>query len=86
MIPGYARTSTIDQTTVFEAQLKEFEGVKCEKIFRKQTSSVAVRAQLEERWSSCGKVMFSWLPNLTGLPDRVRPHENSIPLNEKLLA
>ena len=47
MIIGYARTSTIDQTAGFEAQLRELEGVKCQKIFREQTSSVAVRAQLE---------------------------------------
>ena len=47
MIISYARTSTIDKTTGFEGQLKELEGVKCEKIFREQTSSIAVRAQLE---------------------------------------
>lgn len=47
MIIGYARTSTVDQIAGFEAQLRELEGVKCEKIFREQVSSVAVRAQLE---------------------------------------
>ena len=47
MIIGYARTSTIDQRAGFEAELKELEGVKCEKIFREQVSSVAVRIQLE---------------------------------------
>ena len=47
MIIGYARTSTIDQSAGFEAQLKELEGAKCEKIFREQVSSVAVRTQLE---------------------------------------
>ncbi|SFU77560.1 recombinase family protein [Nitrosospira multiformis] len=47
MIIGYARTSTIDQSAGFEAQLKELEGVKCEKIFREQVSSIAVRVQLE---------------------------------------
>ena len=47
MIIGYARTSTIDQSAGFEAQLKELEGAKCEKIFREQVSSVAIRAQLE---------------------------------------
>ena len=46
MIIGYARTSTIEQIAGFEAQLRELEGVKCEKIFREQVSSVAVRAQL----------------------------------------
>jgi DNA invertase Pin-like site-specific DNA recombinase len=47
MIIGYARTSTLDQIAGFEAQLRELECVKCEKIFREQVSSVAVRAQLE---------------------------------------
>jgi DNA invertase Pin-like site-specific DNA recombinase len=47
MIIGYARTSTLNQTAGFEAQLRELEGVKCQKIFREQTSSVGVRAQLE---------------------------------------
>jgi len=46
MIIGYARTSTIYQLAGFEAQLRELEAVKCEKIFREQVSSVAVRAQL----------------------------------------
>ncbi len=46
MIIGYARTSTIDQIAGFEAQVRELEAVKCEKIFREQVSSVAVRAQL----------------------------------------
>jgi DNA invertase Pin-like site-specific DNA recombinase len=32
---------------LFETQLKELESVKCPKIFREQTSSVAVRARLE---------------------------------------
>ncbi|SEO99326.1 recombinase family protein [Nitrosovibrio sp. Nv6] len=47
MTIGYARTSTIEQTAGFESQLRELEGVKCQKIFREQTSSVAVCAQLE---------------------------------------
>jgi len=47
MIIGYARTSTLDQIAGFEAQLRELEGVKCQKIFREQTSSVGVRARLE---------------------------------------
>jgi DNA invertase Pin-like site-specific DNA recombinase len=44
---GYARTSTIDQTAGFESQLRELEGVKCQKIFREQTSSVGIHLQLE---------------------------------------
>jgi DNA invertase Pin-like site-specific DNA recombinase len=47
MIIGYAMTSTIDLTAGFEAQLRELERAKCQKIFREQTSSVAVLAQLE---------------------------------------
>ena len=47
MFVGYARTSTIDQTAGFESQLKELEAVKCQKIFREQTSSVGARPQLE---------------------------------------
>src|SRR6187455_3297627 len=47
MIIGYARTSTIDQTAGFESQLRELESVKCQKIFREQTSSVGARPQLE---------------------------------------
>jgi DNA invertase Pin-like site-specific DNA recombinase len=44
---GYARTSTLDQTAGFEAQLNELEQARCEKVFREQVSSVAHRAQLE---------------------------------------
>jgi DNA invertase Pin-like site-specific DNA recombinase len=44
---GYARTSTIDQLAGFEAQLKELKAVGCEKIFREQVSSVAIRIQLQ---------------------------------------
>jgi hypothetical protein len=47
MIIGYSRTSTIDQTAGFEAQLRELEGVKCENVFREQVSSLTVRARLE---------------------------------------
>jgi DNA invertase Pin-like site-specific DNA recombinase len=44
---GYARTSTVDQLAGFEAQLKELTTAGCEKIFKEQVSSVAVRAQLQ---------------------------------------
>jgi DNA invertase Pin-like site-specific DNA recombinase len=44
---GYARTSTLEQTAGFEAQLKELEQAGCEKVFREQVSSVAHRDQLE---------------------------------------
>lgn len=46
MIVGYARTSTIDQTAGFEAQLRELAAAGCEKIFQEQVSSVAERKQL----------------------------------------
>src|SRR5215472_6070792 len=47
MLVGYARTSTLDQTAGFEAQLSELAQAICEKVFREQVSSVAPRAQLE---------------------------------------
>ena len=47
MLIGYARTSTLDQTAGFEAQLTELAQAGCEKVFREQVSSVAARAQLE---------------------------------------
>src|SRR5690348_7319295 len=47
MLIGYARTSTLDQTAGFEAQLVELKQAGCEKLFSEQVSSVAPRAQLE---------------------------------------
>ena len=47
MLIGYARTSTLDQTAGFEAQLSELSQAGCEKVFREQVSSVTPRAQLE---------------------------------------
>jgi DNA invertase Pin-like site-specific DNA recombinase len=44
---GYARTSTMEQTAGFEAQLTELARAGCDKVFREQVSSVAPRAQLE---------------------------------------
>jgi DNA invertase Pin-like site-specific DNA recombinase len=46
MIVGYARTSTIEQTAGFEAQLRELALAGCERIFQEQVSSVAERKQL----------------------------------------
>jgi DNA invertase Pin-like site-specific DNA recombinase len=46
MIVGYARTSTVEQKTGFDAQLKELETASCEKIFQEQVSSVAERLRL----------------------------------------
>lgn len=50
MIIGYARTSTLDQKAGLEAQLRDLEGVGCEKVFEEQVSSVDLtkREKLEE--------------------------------------
>lgn len=47
MLIGYARTSTLDQEAGFEAQIRDLTAQGCEKLFREQVSSVAVRKQLE---------------------------------------
>lgn len=47
MIVGYARTSTIDQSAGFEAQLKELAAAGCEKTYQEQVSSVVARKQLQ---------------------------------------
>lgn len=44
---GYARTSTVEQITGLEAQLKELDAVGCQKIFHEQVSSIAERAELQ---------------------------------------
>ena len=44
---GYARTSTIEQQAGFDAQQRDLENAGCEKVFKKQVSSVAQRDQLE---------------------------------------
>jgi DNA invertase Pin-like site-specific DNA recombinase len=44
---GYARTSTLDQTAGFEAQLAELAKAECGKVFQEHVSSVSPRAQLE---------------------------------------
>jgi DNA invertase Pin-like site-specific DNA recombinase len=46
MLVGYARTSTVDQAAVFEAQLRELKAAGCEKVFSEQVSSVGQRDQL----------------------------------------
>ena len=46
MIVGYARTSTVEQRAGFEAQRRELEAAKCEKIFEEQVSSIAERREL----------------------------------------
>jgi DNA invertase Pin-like site-specific DNA recombinase len=42
MLIGYARTSTLDQTSGIEAQLKELQEAGCQKVFSEQVSSVDV--------------------------------------------
>jgi DNA invertase Pin-like site-specific DNA recombinase len=71
MIIGYARTSTIDRSAGFEAQLqlKELEGVKCQKIFREQTSSVGIRLQLETALEFVRQDDVLVVIKLDGLPD-----------------
>src|ERR1043166_4339331 len=44
---GYARTSTLDQTAGFEAQVRDLTAAGCEKVFKEQVSSVGTRQQLE---------------------------------------
>ncbi|WP_044044560.1 recombinase family protein [Octadecabacter antarcticus] len=46
MLIGYARTSTIDQTAGYEAQVVELEAYDCERIFKEQVSAVASRDEL----------------------------------------
>jgi DNA invertase Pin-like site-specific DNA recombinase len=46
MLVGYARTSTLDQVAGFEAQEAELTAVGCDKVFKEQVSSVAMRDQL----------------------------------------
>ena len=46
MLIGYARTSTLEQTAGFEAQVRNLEGAGADRIFREQVSSVADRPQL----------------------------------------
>ena len=44
---GYARTSTLDQTAGYEAQLRDLDSAGAEKIFKEQVSAVAKRDELE---------------------------------------
>ena len=52
MLIGIARTSTLEQRTGLEAQLRELEAYGCEKIYQEQVSSVAEREQLNAALSS----------------------------------
>src|SRR6478752_9516745 len=44
---GYARSSTVDQETGFQAQITSLKAAGCEKVFAEKVSSVAEREQLE---------------------------------------
>jgi DNA invertase Pin-like site-specific DNA recombinase len=41
MLVGYARTSTVDQVSGFEAPKRDLHDLGCEEIFEEQVSSVA---------------------------------------------
>jgi DNA invertase Pin-like site-specific DNA recombinase len=47
MLIGYARTSTTDQQSGFDAQLVELETYGCERTFKEQVSAVASRGELD---------------------------------------
>ena len=48
MLIGYARTSTVEQTAGFEAQIRDLKAAGCEKIFKEQVSGArADRVELE---------------------------------------
>lgn len=47
MIVGYARTSTVEQVTGFEAQDRDLKAIGAERVFAEQVSSVGSRPELE---------------------------------------
>ncbi len=47
MIVGYARTSTVDQISSFDGQIRELKAASCKKIYQEQASSVASRVELQ---------------------------------------
>ena len=46
MIIGYARTSTVDQISSLQAQIKELKAAGCKRIYQEQASSIAARGEL----------------------------------------
>ena len=44
---GYARTSTLEQKTGFEAQIEQLKQIGCDKLFKEQVSSIGKRTQLD---------------------------------------
>ena len=47
MIIGLARTSTLEQISGLDAQVRDLEAYGCKRIFKEQVSSTAKREQLE---------------------------------------
>jgi DNA invertase Pin-like site-specific DNA recombinase len=50
---GYARTSTVEQDTGFDAQLRDLKAQGVDKVFSEQVSSVAEREELERALDYC---------------------------------
>ena len=47
MIVGYARTSTVEQISSLEGQIRELKAVGCKKIYQEQASSIVTRIELQ---------------------------------------
>jgi DNA invertase Pin-like site-specific DNA recombinase len=48
MLIGYARTSTLEQKAGLEAQIESLRAIGCDRLYKEQTSSVAVRKALRD--------------------------------------
>jgi DNA invertase Pin-like site-specific DNA recombinase len=46
MLVGYARTSTLEQAAGLDAQVRDLQGLGCERLFQEQVSSIGDRPQL----------------------------------------
>lgn len=53
MLVGYARTSTLEQEAGLEAQIRELQALRCERIYSEQVSSVGQRKELEAAVDFC---------------------------------
>ena len=53
MLVGYARVSTLDQEAGFEAQIRELNTLRCERLFRERASAVGSRPQLDAAIEFC---------------------------------
>jgi DNA invertase Pin-like site-specific DNA recombinase len=47
MLVGYARTSSLEEETGLEAQVRDLKALGCERVYQEHTSSVGRRAELE---------------------------------------